>query len=428
MPLPWDTLLQGSARRLQSSAIRDLLAVTTHPEVISFAGGLPAPELFPVEGLRASFDAVFREDGRAALQYGPSEGHRPLRAYLAERLAGRGIQAAPEQILITSGSQQALDLIGKALLTRGDRVLVESPSYVGALQSFSTREVGYLPVGMDDQGLLVEDAAALLAGQPLRHAHGATLDGAEADTHAGPAPSLAYTVATFQNPSGVTMSLERRKALLALCAGRQMPLIEDDPYGELRFEGDEVPAIRSLPGGEGTIYLGTFSKVLAPGLRIGWMVAPKPLIARCVLAKQAADLQSDSLTQRALLHFCANNDTEEIVTRLRVLYRERRDAMLDALARHFPAEARWTRPEGGLFIWVTLPQGVHDRALLSDALAQRVAFVPGSAFHIDGQGSNCLRLSFSVSSPERIEEGIARLSGVVKEHLAATMQPVGAGR
>ncbi|HWE63676.1 MAG TPA: PLP-dependent aminotransferase family protein, partial [Chloroflexota bacterium] len=390
MALDWDGLLSDADRRLQSSAIRDLLAVTAQPEVISFAGGLPAPEYFPVEALRASFDAVLRDDGRAALQYGPTEGYLPLRAFLAERLAARGIVATPEQILITSGSQQALDLIGKALLSRGDSVLVESPSYVGALQAFTTREVRYLTVEMDDEGLRVDQAAQRLAGLPPAASNG---HGAHAATQAPLArPRLAYTVATFQNPSGVTMSRARREALLALCATYALPLIEDDPYGELRFEGEEVPPLRALPGGEDTIYLGTFSKILAPGLRVGWVVAPRPLLRRLVLAKQAADLQCDSLTQRAILHYCRHNDIQATIAPLRRLYHARRDAMLQALARYFPAEARWTRPEGGLFIWVTLPDGLDGRAMLKDAVERRVAFVPGSAGHMDGKGTSCLRL------------------------------------
>lgn len=417
MGLDWDDLLSGADGRLQSSAIRDLLAVTAQPEVISFAGGLPAPEYFPIDALRASFDAVLREDGKVALQYGPTEGYLPLRAHLAERLIERGIRTVPEEILITSGSQQALDLIGKALLARGDTVLVESPSYVGALQAFTTREVRFALVEMDDEGLRVDRAEALMERAPsLPDGEDGAYPAAQAQIGR---PRLAYTIATFQNPSGVTMSRARREALLALCARHALPLIEDDPYGELRFEGEEVPPLRALPGGEDTIYLGTFSKILAPGLRIGWVVAPRPLIRRLVLAKQAADLQCDSLTQRAILHYLLHNDIRQNIAPLRQLYRTRRDAMLRALAEHFPAEARWTRPQGGLFIWVTLPEGLNGRAILQDAVEQRVAFVPGSASHADGSGAHCLRLSYSVVDPVRIEEGIRRLGAVVQRHLHA---------
>ena len=400
MALPWETLLSDCDRRLRSSDIRDLLAVTARPDVISLAGGLPAQELFPIEGMRASFEAVLREDGTGALQYGPTEGYAPLRAYLAERLATRGIVAAPDEILLTTGSQQALDLLGKVLLRSRAVVMVEAPSYVGALQAFSAHEPRYLTVPMDDEGLRVDHAAALLNAP-------------------GAAPSLLYSVATFQNPSGVTMSRERRAALLALCADRGIPLVEDDPYGELRFDGATVPPLRALPGGEETIYLGTISKILAPGLRLGWVVAPRPLIARLVIAKQAADLHTDSLVQRAVLHFCTHNDLAAHIAHLQDVYRERRDAMLAALERYFPPEARWTHPEGGLFLWVTLPEGTDSRALLAEALEQRVAFVPGTAFHVDGSGANCLRLNFSHAAPERLAEGVRRLGGVLAARLRA---------
>lgn len=398
MPLSWETLLQPSEGRVRGSAIRDLLAVTAQPDVISFAGGLPAPELFPVDALRASFDAVFRDEGASALQYGPTEGHAPLRAYLAAQMAARGMHADPENILITTGSQQALDLLGKVLIPRDGAVLVEAPSYVGALQAFTIHEPTFLAVPMDDQGMLVDDAAAALAA-------------------ARTLPALLYTVATFQNPSGVTMSLDRRRALLALCNTHGIPLVEDNPYGDLRYAGEAVPSFRALQGGEDAVYLGTFSKTLAPGLRVGWVVAPRPLIDRLVMAKQGADLHTDSLAQRAILHYLQHNDLDAQIERLRRVYGERRDAMLAALARSFPAEARFTHPEGGLFTWATLPEGCDCRAILRDAVQARVAFVPGDAFFADGRGANTLRLNFSHAHPDRIEEGIRRLSTVVAAHM-----------
>lgn len=401
MGLPWETLLGEFDRRARSSDIRDLLSVTAQPDVISLAGGLPAPELFPVEGLRASFNAAMDQDGAGALQYGPTEGYAPLRAYLAERLARRGIVAAPDEILLTTGSQQALDLLGKVLLHRQASIVVEAPSYVGALQAFSAHEPRYLTVPMDEQGLRTDHLARTLERAPL------------------PTPSLLYSVATFQNPSGVTMSHERRQMLLDLCAVHGIPLVEDDPYGELRYEGDAVPPLRALPGGAETIFLGTISKILAPGLRLGWVVAPRPLIARLVIAKQSADLHTDSLVQRAVLHFCTHNDLDAHIAGLQAVYRERRDAMLAALERYFPAEARWTHPDGGLFLWVTLPEGMDARALLAAALEHKVAFVPGTAFHVDGAGEYALRLNFSHAAPERLEEGVRRLGGVIKAHLRA---------
>jgi len=413
MSVPWDLLLGDADRRLRGSDIRDLLAVTARPDIISFAGGLPAPELFPLDDLRAAFDAALREGGGSAVQYGPTEGYAPLRAYLAARLARRGIVATPDDILITTGSQQGLDLLGKVLLSPRATVLVEEPSYVGALQAFAAYGPRVAGVPMDDAGLQVDhvDAALTTRGRdPLGHDN----------------PAVLYTIPTFQNPSGLTMSLRRRAALIELCAARRLPVIEDDPYGELRYEGEDTPPLRALPGGEETVYLGTFSKILAPGLRLGWVVAPRPLMARLVRAKQGADLHTDTLAQRAVLQYCLHADLDGHIARLRRAYRERRDAMLAALARYLPPEARWTRPEGGLFLWVTLPAGVDTRALLAGALERGVAFVPGAAFHAaraggpgePGEpGGRSLRLNFSHADPERIDDGIRRLGEVVAEPL-----------
>jgi len=408
MGVPWDALLGDADRRLRSSDIRDLLAVTARPDIISFAGGLPAPDLFPIDDLRAAFDTALREGGGNAVQYGPTEGYAPLRAYLAARLARRGIVATPDDSLITTGSQQGLDLLGKVLLSPRATVLVEEPSYVGALQAFAAYGPRVASVPMDDEGLRVDRVDAPLATRgrdPLGPDDAAIL----------------YTIPTFQNPSGLTMSLGRREALIALCAARRLPVIEDDPYGEVRYEGDDLPPLRALPGGEETVYLGTFSKILAPGLCLGWVVAPRPLMARLVLAKQGADLHTDTLAQRAVLQYCLHADLDGHIARLRQVYRERRDAMLAALARYFPPEARWTRPEGGLFIWVTLPEGVDTRALLAGALERGVAFVPGAAFHAardGGQGARSLRLNFSHADPDRIDDGLRRLGAVVTAALA----------
>lgn len=403
MGIPWDALLGDADRRLRGSDIRDLLAVTARPDIISFAGGLPAPDLFPIDDLRAAFDAALREGGGSAVQYGPTEGYAPLRAYLAARLARRGIVAEPDDILITTGSQQGLDLLGKVLLSSRALVLVEEPSYVGALQAFAAYGPRIASVPMDEEGLRVDRVAApltLRGRDPLGHDDAVIL----------------YTIPTFQNPSGLTMSQTRREALIDLCATEGLPLVEDDPYGELRYEGSDLPPLRALPGGEDTVYLGTFSKILVPGLRLGWVVAPRPLMARLVRAKQGADLHTDALAQRAVLHYCLHADLDGHIARLRRVYRERRDAMLAALARYFPPEARWTRPEGGLFLWVTLPAGVDTRALLAAALKRGVAFVPGAAFYPardGGQGARSLRLNFSHADPDRIDDGLRRLGAVV---------------
>lgn len=386
--LNWSVLLDRSGPAPSASAIRDLLSVTERPDVISFAGGLPAPELFPAGGLRAAFDAVLREDAGGALQYGPTPGHRPLRALVAERLGRRGIACTAEDVVITTGSQQALDLLARVLAGRGMDVVVETPSYVGAVQALSAREVTLVACPGDSHGLWT----------------GALRD------RVGPDTALLYTVPTFQNPSGGTMALDRRRELLACARDLGLPVVEDDPYSELRYDGSPVPALRALPGGEDVVHLGTFSKVLSPGLRLGWVVAPAPVLARLVLAKQGADLHTNELAQRAVVRFCRDNDLDAHVRTLCGAYRERRDAMLAALADLMPRGTAWTRPEGGMFVWVTLPPGVEALPLLAAAIERRVAFVPGNAFHVDGGGAGALRLNFTNSPPERIREGVARLA------------------
>jgi DNA-binding transcriptional MocR family regulator len=387
--LNWSSLLERTGRAPAASAIRDLLSVTERPDVISFAGGLPAPELFPADGLRTAFDAVLAGDAGRALQYGPTQGHRPLRELVAERLGRRGIDCAADDVVITTGSQQALDLVGRVLAGRGMEVLVESPSYVGALQAFSARDVTFVACAGDDRGLRVD---------LLRRRPGA---------------AVLYTVPTFQNPSGGTMAPDRRRELLASSRDLGLPLVEDDPYSDLRYDGDPVPALRALPGGQDVVHLGTFSKVLSPGLRLGWVVAPRPVTERLVLAKQGADLHTDELAQRAVVRFCRDNDLEAHVWALRAAYRERRDAMLAALADLMPPGSAWTRPEGGMFVWVTLPDGVEALPLLAEAVARRVAFVPGTAFHVDGGGTGSLRLNFTNCPPDRIREGVARLAAAL---------------
>lgn len=386
--LNWSVLLDRSGPAPSASAIRDLLSVTERPDVISFAGGLPAQELFPAGGLRAAFDAVLREDAGGALQYGPTPGHRPLRALVAERLGRRGIACTAEDVVITTGSQQALDLLARVLAGRGMDVVVETPSYVGAVQALSAREVTLVACPGDSHGLWT----------------GALRD------RVGPDTALLYTVPTFQNPSGGTMALDRRRELLACARDLGLPVVEDDPYSELRYDGSPVPALRALPGGEDVVHLGTFSKVLSPGLRLGWVVAPAPVLARLVLAKQGADLHTNELAQRAVVRFCRDNDLDAHVRTLCGAYRERRDAMLAALADLMPRGTAWTRPEGGMFVWVTLPPGVEALPLLAAAIERRVAFVPGTAFHVDGGGAGALRLNFTNSPPERIREGVARLA------------------
>jgi 2-aminoadipate transaminase len=404
----WTSHYAGRARSLRSSDIRELLHLTQRPEMISFAGALPAPELFPVAAFNRAAQRVFDNCPTHALQYGMTEGSLSLREFLASHMRTYGIEAGPANILVTSGSQQALDLIGKLFLDAGDTVLVECPTYLGALQAWRAYEARFVALPTDADGLQVENLEAAIAEH---------------------APKFLYLMPNFQNPTGWSLSELRRQRIIEIAAHYHVPIIEDDPYGQLRFEGapstplyvldrDRVP-----PPGDGrsahVLYIGSFSKLLAPGLRLGWMVGPEPVIARLVQAKQGVDLHTGSLAQALAHEICKDGFLEAHIETLRRSYRERRDAMLAALAAAMPPEVRWTRPDGGLFLWLQLPEGLDAGALLRAALDHHVAFVPGASFHANGGGANTLRLSFSHCGPERIQVGIARLSQVVEEALAA---------
>jgi 2-aminoadipate transaminase len=394
---------------MTSSVIRELLKMTADPEIISFGGGLPAPEVFPLAEIEAAADRVIQEHGRAALQYGPTEGFLPLREMLVRHMARYGIQVTPANVLITSGAQQALDLVGKLFLNAGDRVLTEQPTYLGALQAFTSYQARYLTVPIDDEGMRVD-----LLEEALR---------------AG--PKFLYVLPNFQNPGGVTLSLERRRRLVELASHYGVPVVEDDPYGQLRYEGKHLPPlvkvdaeVHGCSNGErpfrgGVLYLGTLSKTLAPGLRIGWVVAPEEIMTRLVQMKQGADLHTSTFTQMVAYETARGGFLDRHVPRIRAVYGERRNAMLAALERHFPPGVRWTRPHGGLFLWATLPEGLDSARLLDAALKEKVAFVPGAAFHPGGGGERTMRLNFSYCTPEVIEEGIRRLGGVIARSLAS---------
>ena len=409
MSAPWQHRFAQRTQRMTSSAIRELLKLTERPDIISFAGGLPAPEAFPVDEIRAAADAVLTRHGTAALQYGTTEGCLPLREAIARQMARYGIVVSIDNIIITAGSQQALDLIGKVLVNPGDRILTETPSYLGALQAFTMYGGEYVTVPMDDDGMRVDTLeTALRVG-----------------------PKFMYLLPNFQNPSGVTLSLERRSALVALADRYGIPLVEDDPYGQLRYEGEHIRPLVVLDAEKdnthdngkyrgNVIYMSTFSKTLAPGLRLGWVVAPREVIQRLVQAKQGTDLHTSTFVQFIAAEALARGVVERNVRRVREMYRGRRDVMLRSLERAFPDPSlgvTWTRPQGGLFLWMRLPDGMSASDLLRDAVEQSVAFVPGVAFHPDGSGANTLRLNFSHADPARIEEGIARLGRVVMRRL-----------
>ncbi|HYD32393.1 MAG TPA: PLP-dependent aminotransferase family protein [Azospirillaceae bacterium] len=395
MSLDWSALLAPRMAGMTASEIRELLKLLEQPDIISFAGGIPDPDLFPREAVNRAYDHVLRSNSLAgsALQYTVSEGYAPLRQWIAERQ-----DVAADDILITNGSQQALDFLGKCLIDRGSLVAVTNPTYLGALQAFSPYEPRYLTVPMDDQGLLIEPLAEALAQKP----------------------KFLYLVPDFQNPNGITMSLERRQAALELCREHGVPLIEDAAYTELRYDGERIPTFLELDAearktGDGiVIHCGTFSKSVVPALRIGWVTGPKFLVEKLVLMKQASDLHCSTINQM-VMHQVVTELYDRHVKELRTHYRQRRDAMLAALDEFFPKTARWTRPQGGMFVWIELPEGMSGSELLERAIKEaRVAFVPGAAFFPDRSGKNTIRLSFSVNKPEKIREGIRRLAGLVR--------------
>jgi 2-aminoadipate transaminase len=395
MSINWGERMARGAQEMTSSAIRDLLKLTVQPDMISFAGGLPAPELFPSEEIAAACEQAIVESPAAALQYGPTEGYGPLREVIGGWMADRGIRVPVGQVLISSGSQQALDMLGKLMIDPGAPIAVESPTYLGALQAWQPYRPQLLPLPIDDQGL---DVAAL-----------------EALLESGARPRFLYIVSSFQNPTGVTLAPARREALVALAARHGLPIIEDDPYGELYYEGGRatpLAAIDCAMHGElrHVIYLSTFSKLLTPGLRVGWIVAPAALVDKLGQVKQGLDLHTGSLAQVAAYLACRDGLLERHVPVLRATYGARRDAMLAAMAASMPAGVGWTRPAGGMFLWVTLPEHRDAGELLGRAIEHRVAFVPGRSFYPAGDVANTMRLNFSYSPPELIDAGVRRLA------------------
>jgi 2-aminoadipate transaminase len=391
----WTDRIAEGARGIRSSAIRDLLKLTAQPEMISFAGGLPAPELFPAEEISAAAERAVAEAPLAALQYGPTEGFAPLCELVGGWLARLGVATPPDQLLMTAGSQQGLDLIGRLLIDPGATVAVEEPTYLGALQAWQTCRPAYLPLPVDDDGLDVDALEAALAG--------------------GARPRFLYLVSCFQNPTGVTLAPHRRRRLVELAARYDLAIVEDDPYGELFYEGERTTPLAALDiaaHGElrHVVYLGTLSKLLAPGLRVGWIAAPRAIHDRLVMLKQGFDLHTGSLAQAVAYYACRDGLLDLHIPRLRAVYGERRNAMLAALERTMPAGVRWTRPAGGMFLWLTLPDGHDSQALLDRALERKVAFVPGQSFHPSGGGANTMRLNFSHSTPAQLADGVARLA------------------
>ncbi|HWD20105.1 MAG TPA: PLP-dependent aminotransferase family protein [Verrucomicrobiae bacterium] len=387
MTMDWSQLFAPRARDMRPSALRQLLKATARPGMISFAGGLPDAELFSLERVQAAVGAVLSRVGGRALQYGETEGVAELRDWIAAHYSRGALHLTRENVLVTTGAQQALDLAGRVLLDAGDRVVVENPTYMAALLAWQPLGANFLPVGVDAGGMKVEELPALLAQRP----------------------KMIYVMPTFQNPTGVTLTRKRRVELLQCGA----PVFEDNPYEELRYEGERLPSLLELDSGARVFQAGTFSKTLMPGLRIGWVIGPPPLIERMGRAKQAMDLHTSTFNQHLALELLQTGYMEEFIPRLRQVYRERRDAMLDGLAKYFPPGSTWTKPEGGMFIFVTLPEGMAAAKYLPLALERDVAFVPGEEFHLQGAGRNTMRLNFTKMPVAEIKTGVQRLAEVL---------------
>jgi 2-aminoadipate transaminase len=388
---------------MTSSAMRDLMAITERSEVISLAGGLPDTSTFPASTYAALMQRVGAESCARALQYGPTEGLEILKRCVVDVMAEEGMVGIDtDDMLITTGGQQVIDLVCKTLIDPGDVIVAEAPTYPGAVPAFCAYQADVVQIEVDSDGMRVDELEATL----------------ERLVREGRRPKFIYTVPTFQNPAGVTLSLPRRERLVQLAHEHELLVLEDNPYGLLRYEGDPVPTLRSIDGGEFVIYLGTFSKILSPGIRLGWTVAPRPVLEKMNIGKQAADLCSSSMTQHFVAAYFEEDRWRDYVRSLGEIYRRRRDTMLDALAEHFPREANWTHPTGGLFIWATLPDYIDTTDLLARALSENVAFVPGRAAYLDGRGGSSMRLNFSGVNEDDIREGVRRIGKVVREQVA----------
>jgi 2-aminoadipate transaminase len=387
---------------MRSSAMRDLMAITARPEVISLAGGLPDTSTFPAGTFAAQMTRIAQESTAEALQYGPTEGFEETVDCILEVMGAEGMLPDPDDVIVTTGGQQAIDLVCKTLVDPGDVVICEAPTYPGAVPVFCSYQAEVVQIDCDEDGMRIEELEAVLA---------------ELDA-SGRRPKFVYTVPSFQNPAGVTLSLERRRRLVELARQRELLVVEDNPYGLLRFSGEPLPPLYQLDGGDFVIYIGTFSKILSPGIRLGWAVAPPPVMEKIVLGKQAADLCTSTLTQHFVREYFAEGRWREYIADLIGIYHRRRDVMVGALREHFPAEATWTEPEGGLFIWATLPEYIDTGDLLAKALREDVAFVPGQAAYADeSRGRNSMRLNFSGVGDEEIREGIRRIGGAVAEQV-----------
>jgi len=405
METPWAARFAQRTQQMESSAIREILKVTQLPDVISFAGGLPSPDVFPIEELVQACEKVLREKGDLALQYSPTEGYLPLKEMICRHTARYGIKVNPGNVLITSGSQQALDLIGKIFINPGDKILVEAPTYLGAIQAWKAYGAEFIQVDMDENGMIPESM--------------------EEGLRTG--PKFIYLLPNFQNPTGITLSKKRREKIIDITNRYGVPIVEDDPYGQLRYEGEHLSPVVVMDSKErgnnedgyrgNVIYMSTFSKTLAPGLRLAWVISPPEIIAKLVQAKQGADLHTATFNQIVAYEVSQGGFLDTHIKKIRELYGNRRNLMLEMIEEFFPQEVRFTRPQGGLFLWVTLPEFIHTGELLKVAVEKKVAYVPGSPFYPTGGGQNTMRLNFSNPSEEDIMEGMKRLGEVLKKEI-----------
>lgn len=403
-------LYSTTARSIKASEIRELLKLTEQPDVISFAGGLPNPQSFPVSEVEEATQRVFRDHAAKALQYSTTEGIAPLREALADYLNKDGMDVHPDQILITNGSQQGLDLLGRTLIDPGDTVVTSNPTYLGALQAFNYYGAKYAAANSDDDGIIPEHLDEVLTG--LRR------DGIR--------PKFMYAVPTFQNPGGTCIPESRRRQIMDLAHEHDLLIVEDDPYGKLRFDGDPVPTFKSMDKGEGRVlYLGTFSKILVPGFRLAWSVGPADLVRKMVIGKQSVDLCTNAFTQYIAADMLGGGIIERHLPEIIKIYKRKRDIMLDSMDEHFPTDGvHWTRSQGGMFTWAEMPEGIDCVKMLEEAIKVRVAYVPGKPFFPDPQaGFNTMRLNFTHATDEKIKIGVERLGKVMDEALAAAKVP-----
>jgi 2-aminoadipate transaminase len=399
----WDQRFSAAARGMRFSAIRRMSALIEKPGIISFAPGQPSPETFPVAAFEEIVSDIIAREGAGAFQYILTRGLAPLLGAVREYAAVKGMPAARAEVLMTEGSQQGLDLVARVLIDPGDVVLVERPSYIGATSAFRAAQARMVGVRLGEEGLDLDH---------LRERH-------RAETAAGRRIKFLYVVPSFQNPSGISHSLASRRALLDVARELDLLLVEDDPYGDLYFEATPLPTLRSLAGDGSVVYLSSFSKILAPGLRTAFILGPEELLAKIEIAKQSANLCGSGLDQRILLACLRGGLIEEQKARIRPYYRGKRDVMLDALSREMPSGVTWTRPQGGLFVWLSLPEGLDAESTLEAAVAEGVAYVTGAPFFVDGGGENTMRLTFAREDAPAIDEGVKRLARVVRTRMAA---------